>query len=51
MINKTLEEEQLKHLKEKTIYDEDGREELVENDEISNEEAGFMFGFSRELEL
>ncbi|MBW2997556.1 hypothetical protein KY349_04415 [Candidatus Woesearchaeota archaeon] len=30
--------------KEETVYDEAGREKLVEDDEISPEEAGFMEG-------
>jgi hypothetical protein len=30
---------------EETIYDEGGREELVEGGEISPEEAGFMKGY------
>ena len=29
---------------EETVYDEAGRENLVENDEMSAEEAGFMAG-------
>ncbi|MBW2976184.1 hypothetical protein KY347_01925 [Candidatus Woesearchaeota archaeon] len=28
-----------------TVYDEEGREELVEGGEISPEEAGFMKGY------
>lgn len=30
---------------DETIYDEDGREELVDDEEISAEEAGFMKGY------
>ncbi len=30
---------------EETVYDEEGREELVEGDEVSPEEAGFMKGY------
>jgi len=38
-------EEEAKEEKEETIYDEEGREELVEDGEISPEEAGFMQGY------
>ena len=31
--------------KEEEVYDEEGREELVEGGEISSEEAGFMQGY------
>jgi len=31
--------------KEEEVYDEEGREELVEGGEISSEEAGFMKGY------
>ena len=34
-----------KEEKEETIYDEEGREELVEDGGISPEEAGFMKGY------
>jgi hypothetical protein len=30
---------------EETVYNEEGREELVEDGEISPEEAGFMKGY------
>ncbi len=30
---------------ETSIYDEDGREDLVEDDEMSSEEEGFMKGY------
>ena len=30
---------------EETVYDEKGREELVESDEINPEEEGFMKGY------
>ena len=30
---------------EETVYDEKGREELVEGEEMSPEEAGFMKGY------
>lgn len=30
---------------EESVYDEEGREELVEDGEISPEEAGFMKGY------
>ncbi len=30
---------------EETIYDEEGREELIDDGEISPEEAGFMKGY------
>ena len=33
---------------EDTIYDEDGMEEQVEDDEISPEEEGFMRGYEQE---
>ena len=32
---------------EETIYDEEGREELVEDGAISPEEAGFMEGYDK----
>ena len=35
---------------EDTIYDEDGMEEQVEDDEISPEEEGFMRGYEKESE-
>lgn len=38
-------EEEGKEKKEETIYDEEGREELVEDGEIRPEEAGFMQGY------
>ena len=38
-------EEEGKEKKEGTVYDEEGREELVEDGEISPEEAGFMKGY------
>lgn len=30
---------------EETIYDEEGRQELVDDGEITSEEAGFMQGY------
>ena len=32
---------------EETVYDEEGREELVESGEMSPEEAGFMQGYEK----
>ena len=43
-------EEEGKEEKEETIYDEEGREELVEDGGISPEEAGFMKGYDEEDE-
>lgn len=41
-----MSEEENKEEKEKeSVYDEEGREELVEDGEISPEEAGFMKGY------
>lgn len=39
------EENQDKEREEDSVYDEEGREELVEDGEISPEEAGFMKGY------
>ena len=39
------EEEQKEEKEEDSVYDEKGREELVEDGEISPEEAGFMKGY------
>jgi len=36
--------------KEKNVYKKSAREELVENDEISAEEEGFMAGYESEEE-
>ena len=33
-----------------SVYDEDGREDLVDNDELSAEEEGFMKGYDEEEE-
>ena len=32
---------------EETIYDEEGRKELVDDDEISGKEEGFMMGYDQ----
>ena len=37
--------EEKEEKEEETVYDEEGREELVEGGEISSEEAGFMKGY------
>ena len=39
-----LREEMESGEKEETVYDETGREKLIEDDEISPDEAGFMEG-------
>ena len=39
------EDKEEKEKEEETVYDEEGREELVEGGEISSEEAGFMKGY------
>ncbi len=39
------EDEGKEEKEEETVYDEEGREELVEGDEVSPEEAGFMKGY------
>jgi len=39
------EDEDKEEKEEETVYDEEGREELVEQGEISPEEAGFMKGY------
>lgn len=39
------EEEHDKEKEEDNVYDEDSREDLVEDGEISPEEAGFMKGY------
>lgn len=36
--------------KEKNVYSKEARNELVENDEISAEEEGFMAGYEAEEE-
>lgn len=36
--------------KEKNVYKKESREELVENDEISAEEEGFMAGYESDEE-
>lgn len=42
---KMAEEEHNKEKEEDNVYDEDSREDLVEDGEISPEEAGFMKGY------
>lgn len=39
------EDEDKEEKEEETVYDEEGREELVEGDGVSPEEAGFMKGY------
>jgi hypothetical protein len=39
------EDEDKEEKEEETVYDEEGREELVESGEISPEEEGFMKGY------
>ena len=39
------EDENKEEKEEETVYDEEGREELVDGDEVSPEEAGFMKGY------
>ena len=39
------EDEGKEEKEEETVYDEEGREELVEGDGVSPEEAGFMKGY------
>jgi len=39
------EEEKDEEKEEETVYDEEGREELVDSGEMSPEEAGFMKGY------
>ena len=39
------EDENKEEKEEETVYDEEGREELVEGDGVSPEEAGFMKGY------
>jgi len=41
------EEEPNEEEKEENVYDEEGREELVDSGEISPEEAGFMQGYEK----
>jgi len=41
------EDEKNEEKEEETVYDEEGREELVEGGEISPEEAGFMQGYEK----
>jgi len=36
------------HEDDENVYDEESRETLVDNDEISPEEEGFMFGYDEE---
>jgi hypothetical protein len=38
-------EEKVKEEEEENVYDEEGREELVDSDEIDPEEEGFMKGY------
>jgi len=38
-------EDQIEEVEETTIYDEDGREELISDGEISPEEEAFMKGY------
>ena len=37
--------EEDKEMDEETVYDKEGREELVSDDELSPEEEGFMRGY------
>tara|TARA_Y100000310_G_scaffold301317_1_gene337708 strand:+ start:7996 stop:8181 length:186 start_codon:yes stop_codon:yes gene_type:complete len=41
------EDEKNEEKEEETVYDEEGREELVEGGEMSPEEAGFMQGYEK----
>ena len=41
------EEEPNEDEKEENVYDEEGREELVDSGEMSPEEAGFMQGYEK----
>jgi len=41
------EEGQEEEKEEETVYDEEGREELVDSGEMSPEEAGFMQGYEK----
>jgi len=41
------EEEGTEEKEEETVYDEEGREELVDSGEMSPEEAGFMQGYEQ----
>jgi len=45
MAEETIDESETK---EKNVYKKSSRDELVENDEISAEEAGFMEGYESE---
>ena len=37
----------MKEEADESIYDEEGKEELVDDSEISPEEAGFMMGYNK----
>jgi len=39
------EDQEKEEKEEETVYDKEGREELVESDEINPEEEGFMKGY------
>jgi len=41
------EEGEKEEKEEETVYDEEGREELVDSGEMSPEEAGFMQGYEK----
>ncbi|MCH8003798.1 MAG: hypothetical protein IH934_04145 [Nanoarchaeota archaeon] len=41
------EDEKEEEKEEETVYDEGGREELVDSGEMSPEEAGFMQGYEK----
>lgn len=41
------EDEKNEEKEEETVYDEEGREELVDGGEMSPEEAGFMQGYEQ----
>tara|TARA_Y100000310_G_C20123395_1_gene552514 strand:+ start:149 stop:319 length:171 start_codon:yes stop_codon:yes gene_type:complete len=41
------EDEKNEEKEEETVYDEEGREELVDSGEMSPEEAGFMQGYEK----
>jgi|TARA_B100001971_G_C18109956_1_gene493618 hypothetical protein len=38
-------EEEYNEKEDETVYDEEGREDLVDDDELSPEEEGFMKGY------
>ena len=45
MARKGLHTDEEEDFDEVSIYDEEGREDLVEDDEMSSEEEGFMQGY------